>query len=100
MVLISFVKLYEIHIFPKVEGSSSKMNGFLSLYSSDFRGAWQAQFLSHNLVTFKKYVFSIVDQMILISFFHIPNPNPVILEKPILAVYSRPQHGIFSHVAA
>ena len=49
MVLISFVKLYEIHIFPKVEGSSSKMNGFLSLYSSDFRGAWQAQFLSHSL---------------------------------------------------
>ena len=54
---------------------------------------WQAQFLSHGLATLKKYVFFIDNQMLLLPFFEIPNPKSVILEKPILSVHFRPQHG-------
>ena len=37
-----------------------------------FRWAWQIQFLSHNLVTLKNYVFFKDLQMILVPYFHIP----------------------------
>ena len=33
--------------------------------------------------------------MILLTFFAIPNPKSVILEKPISSLYSRPQPGNF-----
>ena len=66
----------------------------------NFKGVWQAQFLSYIPQILKKYVFSIDVQMILVPFFGIPNPNSAILEKPFLLVYFRPQPGNFSHVAA
>ena len=49
-----------------------------------FKWAWQAQFLSHTPVTLKFYVFFIDVQMILVSFFEIPNQKSVNQEKPIL----------------
>ena len=49
--------------------------------------------MSHGPATLKKYVFFIDFQMILLPFFDIPNPKSVLLEKPILSVNSRPQHG-------
>ena len=100
MEVIWFEHPQEILTFPKFQGCSSKIVSATPFWILRFKGAWQAPFLSHNLATLKKYVFSIGDQMILVSFFYIPNPNPVIFEKPILAVYSRPQHGNFTHVAA
>jgi hypothetical protein len=41
-----------------------------------FKWAWEAQFLSHTPVTLKSYVFFIDVQMILVSFFKIPNQKP------------------------
>ena len=51
----------------------------------NFKWAWQAQFLSHTLVTLKKYVFLIDVQMLLVSFFEIPNQKSVNREEPILS---------------
>ena len=61
----------------------------------NFKWAWQAQFLSYIPQILKKYVFFIDVQMILLPFFDIPNPKPVILEKPISSFNSRPQPGNF-----
>ena len=63
-------KAYKIHIFPKVEGSSTKMNDFVSLLSSDFRGAWQAQFFCHSLEILYKCIFFEGNQMIFIQLFY------------------------------
>ena len=59
-----------------------------------FKRAWQAQFLSHNLVTLKNCVFFIGVQMILIPFFDTSNQKSVINKKPIFFPTQYPQIGI------
>jgi hypothetical protein len=48
-----------------------------------FKWAWEAQFLSHAPVTLKSGVFFTDVQMILVSFFKIPNQKSVNQENPI-----------------
>ena len=72
MILISFEHLQKILIFPKFQGCNSKIVPATPFSILRFKGEWQAQSLSHNLVTLKKYVFFIDDQMILVSFFDNP----------------------------
>ena len=72
MVLISFEHLEKILIFPKFQLRSSKIVPATPFWILKFKWAWQTQFLSHNLVTLKNYVFFKDLQMILVPFFHIP----------------------------
>ena len=51
MVLIAFKDLYKILIFPKFHGCSSKIVPATPFWNSNFKWAWQAQFLSHNLLS-------------------------------------------------
>ena len=73
MVLISFEHLKNILIFPKFQLCSSKIVPATPFWILKFKRAWQAQFLSHNLVTLKNCVFFIGVQMILIPFFDTHN---------------------------
>ena len=59
-------------IFPKFQGCSSIIVPATPFWILKFKWAWQTQFLSHNLVTLKNYVFFKDLQMILVPFFHIP----------------------------
>ena len=59
-----------------------------------FKGAWQAQFLSHNLVTLEKWAFLKDVQMILIPFFDISNQKSVINKKTDFFPTQYPQIGI------
>ena len=59
-------------IFPNFQGCSSIIVPAMSFWILKFKWAWQTQFLSHNLVTLKNYVFFKDLQMILVPFFHIP----------------------------
>ena len=72
MVLISFEHLQRLLIFPKFQGCNSKIVPATPFWILKFKWAWQTQFLSHNLVTLKNYVFFKDLQMILVPFFHIP----------------------------
>ena len=72
MILISFEHLQKILIFPKFQGCNSKIVPAMPFWILKFKWAWQTQFLSHNLVTLKNYVFFKDLQMILVPFFHIP----------------------------
>ena len=72
MILISFEHLQKILIFPKFQGCNSKIVPATPFWILKFKWAWQTQFLSHNLVTLKNYVFFKDLQMILVPFFHIP----------------------------
>ena len=72
MILISFEHLQKILIFPKFQGCNSKIGSATPFWILKFKWAWQTQFLSHNLVTLKNYVFFKDLQMILVPFFHIP----------------------------
>ena len=83
MVLISFEHLEKILIFPKFQLRSSKIVPATPFWILKFKRAWQAQFLSHNLVTLKNCVFFIGVQMILIPFFDISNQKSVISKKLI-----------------
>ena len=95
MILISFVCLQKICNFAKLRGCGSKIEPATPTWSSKFKRAWQAYFLSHILLTLEKYVFFIDLQMMLVPFFDSFNPKFAIFEKPILLIHSRPQHGIF-----
>ena len=44
----------------------------MPLWISEFKRAWQAQFLSYNLETLEKWIFLKGVQIILLPFFHIP----------------------------
>ena len=71
MVLISFIDLYKIHIFPKFHRCGSKIVPATPFWNSNFKWAWQAQFLSHIYETLEKYVFYIDLWVILVPFFEI-----------------------------
>ena len=59
-------------IFPKLQGCGSKIEPAMPLWISEFKRAWQAQFLSYNLETLEKWIFLKGVQIILLPFFHIP----------------------------
>ena len=69
--------------FSKVSICSSKIVCATTFWILKFKRAWQAQFLSHILVTLKNCVFFIGVQMILIPFFDISNQKSVISKKLI-----------------
>ena len=68
MVIISFFNLYKIHIFPKFGGCGSKIEPSTLLWILNFKWAWQAQFLSHNLLILQNCLFFVGKQMILVPF--------------------------------
>ena len=68
MVIISFFHLYKIRIFPKLGGCGSKNELATPFWISNFKWAWQAQFLSHNLLILQNCIFFVGKQMILVSF--------------------------------
>ena len=68
MVIISFFNLYKIHIFPKFGGCGSKIEPSTLLWILNFKWAWQAQFLSHNLLILQNCIFFEDKQMILLPF--------------------------------
>ena len=90
MVVISFIDLYEIHIFSKFHRCGSKIVSVTPSWSFNFKRAWQAQFLSHIHETLEKYVFYIDLEMILVPFFDIPNQKPVIWKRLNFLLYDRP----------
>ena len=68
MVIISFFHLYKIRIFPKLGGCGSKNELATPFWILNFKWAWQAQFLSHNLLILQNCIFFVGKQMILVSF--------------------------------
>ena len=90
MALISFKDLNKIHIFPKFHRCGSKIVPATPFWNSNFKWAWQAQFLSHTHETLEKYVFYIDLEMILVPFFDIPNQKPVIWKRLNFLLYDRP----------
>ena len=71
MVLISFQDLYKIHIFPKFHRCGSKIVPAMPFWNLKFKWAWQAQFLSHNLLSLQNCLFFTNKEMMLVSFFEI-----------------------------
>ena len=49
--------LYVSNLNPEGQDSSCKIDCFMGNYISKLKGAWQAQFLGHTLVTLKNYLF-------------------------------------------
>ena len=90
MVLISFQDLCKMDIFAKFHRCGSKIEPATPTWSSKFKRAWQAYFLSHILLTLEKYVFCIDLEMILVLFFDIPNHKPVIWKRLNFLLYDRP----------
>ena len=68
MVIISFFHLYKIRIFPKFGGCGSKNELATPFWILNFKWAWQAQFLSHNLLILQNWIFFVGKQMMLVSF--------------------------------
>ena len=66
-----------------------KMGSKLVQMASNTSKGLKSQFSSQTLVTLKFYVFFIDVQMILVSFFDIPNQKSVNQEKPILTFQFR-----------
>ena len=67
--------------FLKLQGCGSKIEPAIPFWILDLeilKWAWQAHFFSHAPVIFENYVFFIVIEMILITFFDIPNLKSVI----------------------
>ena len=90
MVLISFEDLYKIHIFPKFHRCGSKIVPATPFWNSNFKWAWQAQFLSHTYETSEKHVFYIDLQMMLVPFFDIPYQKLVIWKRTNFWLLDRP----------
>ena len=90
MIVTSFVDLQKISLFPKFGGCGSKIEPATPISILNFEWAWQVQFLSHIHKTLENYLFSIDEQMILLSFLHISYQKLANLEKPIFSLYSRP----------
>ena len=67
-----------MHIFSKLGGCGSKIESATPLWSFKFKGAWQAQFLSHNLLILENCIFFEDKQMILVSFIKIHKGKKVI----------------------
>ena len=58
--------LYVSNLNPEGQDSSCKIDCFMGNYISKLKGAWQAQFLGHTLVTLKNYLFFEEVQMMLL----------------------------------
>ena len=71
MVLISLKDLYKIHIFPKFHRCGSKIVPATPFWNLNFKWAWQAEFLSHNLLSLQNCLFFTNKEMMLMSFFEI-----------------------------
>ena len=71
MVVISFVDLQKISLFPKFGGHSSLNKTNMLLRSLKLKWAWWAQFLSYALQILGKVMFFEDLQMILLSFLEI-----------------------------
>ena len=71
MVLISFKDLYELHIFPEFHRCGSKIVPAMPFSHSSLKWAWQAEFLSHNLLSLQNCLFFTNKEMMLVSFFEI-----------------------------
>ena len=67
---ISFT-LYVSYLNLKAEVSSYKINGFIGIYISNLKWAWQAQFVSHTPLIFKNSLFFVDNQIIVVIFFKI-----------------------------
>ena len=67
----TFFTLYLSNLNPEGEVSSFKINRFMVHYISKLKWAWQAQFLSHILITLKNNVFFVDKQIILLPLFDI-----------------------------
>ena len=81
MIVISFVDLEKILLFPKFGVCGSKTEPatpFSILDPEILKSAWQAHFLSHAPVTFWNHVFFNDVEMILLTFFDIPHQKSVI----------------------
>ena len=93
MVVIIFLYHNKIHIFPKLDICSWKIDKIRANYVPKQKCAWQLYSLGHPPHLLEKCVFSEAKQMILIQFFDIFCCFWMILEKPILYFKFRPQHG-------
>ena len=71
LIEISYVGLYKIYDWPKIEGHNSLNKTATPLRSSKLKWAWQTQFLSHTLQILGKVIFFEDLQMILLSFLEI-----------------------------
>ena len=71
MVLISFRDLYKIHIFPNFHRCDSKNVSATLFWNLNFKWVWQAQFLSHNLLSLQNCLVFTNKEMMLVSFFEI-----------------------------
>ena len=83
MIVVSFVDLQKISLFPKFGGCGSKIEPATPISILNFEWAWQAQFLSYTHLTLEKYSFSIDEQMILLPFLYISYQKWANLEKLI-----------------
>ena len=72
MIIISFVDLQKISLFPKFGGYGSKIEPATPNSILNFKWAWQTQFLSHTHQILENYSFLVDEQMILLPFFKIP----------------------------
>ena len=77
--IISFFNLYKIHIFPKFGGCGSKNKPSTPFWILNFKWAWQAQFLSHNLLILQNCILLDDKQMILVPFIEIHKRMKVII---------------------
>ena len=90
MVLISFQNLCKIDIFPKFQRCGSKIEPATPFWNLNFKWTWQAKFLSHTYETLEIYVLYIDLEMILVSFFDIPNQKSVIWKRLNFLLHNRP----------
>ena len=79
-------KQYFIVSEPKVEVISSKIGRVAAIYTSKFKWAWRAQFLSHTLQILEKVIFFEDLQEILLSFLEIFIITKVTKNAPSLSV--------------
>ena len=107
MVLLSFVDIQKIWIFPKFGGFSSKIEPAMPILILKFKRAWQTQFFSHTLQILVNDRFFIGVQMIFYSIFCVSNRKARIREKLLFPFLSSPQvviivhnNGIFYHLGA
>ena len=70
-VITTFFTQYISYLQLKGQGCSCKIDCFMGNYISKLKGAWQAQFLGHTLVTLKNSLFFEDVQMMLLWLFDI-----------------------------
>ena len=84
------VVLMSFQLSTKFEGHNSLKKTAMPLGSSKWKWAWRAHFLSHTYETQKICCFLADVQIILVSFFDIPNQKTVIWKRLNFLLYDRP----------